>query len=466
MSEPVPVNDYVSANMSRVGYPYEAALIGSILRRPSQYADVKDFIEPKDFGWVPYGRVWAAFQGLDSDNMRIDAITVGDELERSGFSGEYLSEFIMHDSAVLTGRAAISQLRDAGEPGGATDYAVLVADYSAKRKLGLIANKLFGWAANGRKAADIVSDITQEISAIKTPGSLKSKSLTMHDAVRLAANHTYDAAAGKISYFNTGFPDLDALTEGLMPSDLCILAGRPGDGKTALLGSIAKNAADDGKRVMFFTLEMASKQLAMRFLSMESGVSFGKQKTGKLTEDEWTRYNAAIEKIGSDTYPVIFNDMPSITPSAMRREMRLHGKFDLVILDYVQLAGADGKFDNRVLQIGAITAGLKILAREFDVPILAAAQLSRKAEERGEQPPRLSDLRESGSIENDADQVIFIHRPNKAKSVANIIVEKNRNGNRGLCQLVFVGAKTRYESISQQARVQQSQFEEPAYDPN
>jgi replicative DNA helicase len=230
-----------------------------------------------------------------------------------------------------------------------------------------------------------------------------------------------------------------------------VIAGRPGAGKTALMVSIAKKVAEQNKQVVIFSLEMVRKQIAMRLIAMESGITYGSQKSGKLQDNEWPFYTQAVEKLSSIDDGIVLNDLPAITISQMRRELRrlwIEKPADLVIVDYIQLQGADGDFERRDLQIGEITRGIKSLCKEFNVPIIAGAQMSRDIEKRAEKRPVLSDLRESGSIENDADIVAFIHRPDKLGNTAELIFEKNRNGECGVVDLIYHGARTRFDSAT------------------
>jgi replicative DNA helicase len=251
---------------------------------------------------------------------------------------------------------------------------------------------------------------------------------------------------------------------GLQPSDLLIIAGRPGQGKTGFVISVAKNAALlHKKHVAIFSLEMSNEQVVQRLLAQETGIDSQRLRNGKLQENEWPLLTHAIEVLG-DTH-IFLDDTPAITPLALRTKCRrLHMEFglDLVIIDYIQLMGGDNRTENRVQEVSYISRNLKVLARELNVPVLAAAQLSRAVEQRTDKRPVLSDLRESGSIEQDADIVMFIYRPDQyekdtvKQNVAEIIIAKHRNGPTGSVELVFmshlakfVDAATRRVDLSQ-----------------
>jgi replicative DNA helicase len=254
----------------------------------------------------------------------------------------------------------------------------------------------------------------------------------------------------------TGFIDLDRLLSGLQPSDLLIIAGRPGQGKSGFLLSVAKNAAlIHKKRVAVFSLEMSNEQVAQRLISQETGIDAQRIRTGKLNEHDWDPFTHAIE-VFSDTH-IFLDDTPAITPLQLRTKCRrLHMEYglDLVILDYLQLMGGDTRTDNRVQEVSYISRNLKVLARELNVPVLAAAQLSRAVEQRSDKRPVLSDLRESGSLEQDADIVMFIYRPDQyekdtvKQNVAEIIVAKHRNGPVGSVELIFRNALAKFENAA------------------
>jgi replicative DNA helicase len=433
-----------------VNYENEVGLIGSVLRDPERFEALSEIILPNDFGWECYGWVWESMKYLQDRGMSIDTITVGDELIRDG----RLEKFQHHDH-IFTGRNALSKIRENGDPRVSETYAEKVKDYSAKREIERLCSTWLDWSKNGRTAPQIMTDMTKQLSKIRTFDSgAFEHTRTMAEAVSEAYDHTDKASRGLIQFIPTGFKDLDKLLAGGMTSpDLYIIAGRPGKGKTAFLGSVARNVAVEGKKIAIFSLEMKNQQIAMRLIAQEAGVSYDKQKSGQLTELDWPRYTQAIEVVSK--YPVVINDLPSISISKVRQESRriidiLDG-LDLLIIDYIQLGGVDGKYDRRDQEIGEMTRGLKSIAKEFDIPVLAAAQLSREVEKRSEKKPILSDLRESGDIENDADVVMFIHRPNEFATdtkqyEAEIIVAKHRNGAVGSVDLVYLSHLTRFEN--------------------
>lgn len=426
----------------------EAALIGAVLKNPKTYQIAADIVRDEDFYFIHNQNVWQAICKLANDGMGIDTITVGDELERSG----KLSD-VMNPTKQFSGRAALSWMRENTDARNAETYAAETLDYSAKRKIEQICISAVNWSQNGRKAHEIVSDLAQRMDAVKTHDiKVRAHTMTMAEAVSQAYDHIDAASRGEVRILQTGYPDIDkVLGGGLTAPDVLVIAGRPGEGKTALKSCIAKNVVESGKRVIFFSLEMDARQIAMRFIAMESGIDFGKQKSGKLTEGEWALYTNAVDKLGAQDYGLVINDLPAISPSGIRRELRRLGHFDLVLVDYVQLASADGEHERRDLQIGEITRGVKSLAKEFSVPFIIGAQMNRDTEKRKDARPQLSDLRESGSIENDADIVAFIHRPDKLAEKfipTELIFEKNRNGAKGIVNLIYHAERTRFNSAT------------------
>jgi replicative DNA helicase len=254
----------------------------------------------------------------------------------------------------------------------------------------------------------------------------------------------------------TGFIDLDRLLGGMQPSDLLIIAGRPGSGKTAFMISAGKNAAlIHKKHVAMFSLEMSNEQLIQRLISQETGIDSQRLRTGKLEEEEWPKFTQAIEVLG-DTI-MFLDDTPSLTPLQLRtkcRRLHMEYKLDLILVDYLQLMSSGIRSENRVQEVSYISRNLKMLARELHVPVLAAAQLSRAIEQRTDKEPQLSDLRESGSLEQDSDIVMFIHRPElydqdaSKKNIAQIKVSKHRNGPTGMIELVFLSTIAKFENAA------------------
>jgi replicative DNA helicase len=254
----------------------------------------------------------------------------------------------------------------------------------------------------------------------------------------------------------TGFIDLDRLLGGLQPSDFLIIAGRPGQGKTSFLMSVAKFAAQIHKKhVAIFSMEMSNEQIVQRLISQETGIDSQMLRLGRLDSSQWPLFVQSIEVLG-DTR-IFLDDTPAITPTQMRaksRRLHMEHHLDLIVVDYLQLMGSDYRVNNRVQEVSYISRNLKVLARELNVPVLAAAQLSRAVEQRTGKRPVLSDLRESGSLEQDSDIVMFIYRQEEngidslTKNVTEIMVAKHRNGPTGSVDLYFREELAKFENAT------------------
>lgn len=427
--------------MDNITVNSEEALIGAIMRDGSVYVEAREIVRPENFANHAYSWVWQAAENLYSGGMSIDVITLGDELERMG----KLNDFVRGQ---WSGRALLSTLRQNGDPRSVTSYAENVQDLFVKRNLDLFFTKCVGWSKNGRRAKDILSDVNNELSRIVLYSSQDEYTVSMSIAASEAYDWTSAASRGEIVGTPTGFMDLDRILGSLYAGNVYIIAGRPGQGKTGFLLTVARSAAKIGKRVGIFSLEMSRSQNAQRLISQEAEVDLNHIIKGQMDTSEWARYTEGFEAVSA--MPIVINDLSSININQIRqtaRKIKAGGGLDLLIVDYIQLADSGEKHERRDLDVSAVSRGLKYLARELDVPILAAAQLSRAVEQRAEKKPILSDLRESGSLEQDSYAVMFIYQPNPEKDVMEIIVAKHRNGPVGTCELLFRGAFTRFENL-------------------
>ena len=413
----------------------EIALLACVLRQPELFPSLADIVVVSDLYWLPFAWAWRAFEELHDLDQRIDAVTLGDQLERMGKLEEFCLPGGMH-----YGRAGISGMREmASWKESAEAYAIQVQDYSAKRRLLNFAGQIAFWAQNGRRASDIIADTEQAFGKI----ILHGKAATYTTGMDIAAVRAYDAIMqameGKETGLDTGLVDLDRIL-GVQKTELITIAGRPGEGKTSLLTTIALNAAKRRKKVLFFTAEMSSLLVTQRLLSQLSNISAYRLMRGKLQGDEGLLLSDAAETLSS--LPMVICDLPAIRIGQIRNEARKRKDIDLVILDYIQLAGADNRNDRRDLDIGEVTRGLKALAKELDIPIIAAAQINRAVETRADKKPILSDLRESGSIEQDSDSVVFIYSQDPYAGAGvnrpvELAVAKHRNGPIGVCTMLL-----------------------------
>ena len=425
----------------------EEAVVGAVLINPEVYYDVAQFLAAEDFYIHRHRWIWEAFTSLHEQRSPIDALTVAEELDRRG----QLAEF--GGPAYLTTLVNLvpSSLN-------AESYARIVEGHSIRRKMITAANQIASLAYNEENVVDTVMD-----GAEKAVFNVSERRLK-HDVrpIKEVASEYYDRIDELIKRPSdvvgvpTGFNDLDRKLSGLQASDLLIIAGRPGQGKTGFLLSVAKNAAlIHRKHVAVFSLEMSNEQVVQRLIAQETGIDSQRLRTGKLESNEFDLFTHAIQVL-SDAR-IFLDDTPAITPLQLRTKCRrLHLEFglDLVIVDYLQLMGGDVRTENRVQEVSYISRNLKVLARELNVPVLAAAQLSRAVEQRADKTPILSDLRESGSLEQDSDVVMFIYRPDQyekdtdRQNIAEIIIAKHRNGPVGKIDLVFRSSLAKFENAA------------------
>lgn len=433
----------------------EEAVVGAVLINPEVYYDLAQFLQADDFYIHRHRWIWEAFTRLHEQRIPLDFLTVTEELERAGQLGE------IGGPAYLT--ALLNQVPTSLH---AEAYGRMVEAAAIRRRMLTAANQIATLAYNEQETVENVIEEAEKSIFNVSERRLRHDLLPISQVLSEYYDRIDELARRPEEIFGvpTGFVDLDRMLAGLQPSDLLIIAGRPGQGKTGFLLSVAKNAALlHKKRVAIFSLEMSNEQVVQRLLAQETGIDSQRMRTGKLSEDEWPLLTHAIEVLG-DTH-IYLDDTPAITPLQLRTKCRrLHMEFglDLIILDYLQLMGGDVRNENRVQEVSYISRNLKVLARELNVPVLAAAQLSRAVEQRTDKRPVLSDLRESGSLEQDSDIVMFIYRPDQyekdtvRQNVAEIIVAKHRNGPTGSIELVFmnhlakfVDAATRKVDLSQ-----------------
>lgn len=423
----------------------EEALIGSVLRGGLPvYQRVKEIVNPEMFGNLSYGEVWNAIEKLYEAGLGIDTITVGDQLER-----EYKLEEV--SNGIRSGRSVLSDLRMMGDPRNAESYAENVQDYHIKKKLEEYGKKMVVWSANGRRSQDIMQDVNKLLGEIVLYSSKAQDHITdISKAVSDAWDETDSASRGLIRRVPSGLVDLDKIMNGgYTGGQLVIKAARPGQGKTALLLTETLNMMRDGRRVLFFSLEMTSREIAHRLLSQLSGIPVDRLQAGKLKEQEWATYTNAVEELSAMKDMLTIIDLPAMKIGNIRqlsrREMAKN-KYHAIMIDYIQLAEADDKKERRQLEIGQVSRGLKALAKELDVPIISAAQLSRAVEQRADKTPILADLREAGDLEQDADIVMFIYREDMDTPEGKLIVAKHRNGQTTSIPVIFKKELTRFEN--------------------
>src|SRR3954449_7425288 len=429
----------------------EQSVLGSILIDRDAIIEVADFLRPEDFYRPAHGRVFAAMLDLSERREPIDIVTVAEALERTG------------DLEPIGGRAYLGTLSNATPTAvHATQYARIVERKALLRNLIGAAGKIAGIGyedpaeiaeAIDRAAAGLFAVSQRRVSAGFSP--LKT---LLHDAYdRLDYLHAH---RGEISGIRSGFQDLDTLTTGFQKSDLVILAARPSVGKTSFALNIAEHAAvKDRKSVGIFSLEMSKEQLVLRLLSSVANIDSQRLRTGFLEELDFARIAPAMNSLSEAA--VYIDDTPNITTMERRtkaRRLQAEVGLDMIVVDYLQLmqSSTTTRDANRVQEVSEISRGLKALAREINVPVIALSQLSRQPEMRNTNEPRLSDLRESGSIEQDADLVCFLWREKDRGAddqetdgeVIRMKLAKHRNGPTGEIELWFKKRQTRFVSYA------------------
>ncbi|OGO28769.1 MAG: replicative DNA helicase [Chloroflexi bacterium RBG_16_54_18] len=425
----------------------EEAVMGSVLVNPETYYDVAQFLLPDDFYIHRHRWIWETFTRLHERRLPIDLLTVSQELDQQGQLSEvgglaYLSSLIQNVPSSLHAEA----------------YGRIVEESAIRRRMLNAANEIAKLAYQQGESVESAMDGAEKavfgVSERRTTRDLQSIKQVLseyYDRIDQIANRDPDTYG-----VPTGFIDLDRLLGGLQPSDFLLVAGRPGSGKTAFILSAAKNAAQKFKKhVAIFSLEMSNDQLVQRMIAQETGIDSQRLRMGKLEEEEWPLLAHAIEVLSGTV--LFLDDTPALTPLQLRtkcRRLHLEFQLDLILVDYLQLMSGGLRTENRVQEVSYISRNLKVLARELNVPVLAAAQLSRAIEQRADKEPQLSDLRESGSLEQDADIVLFIHRPELyekdtlKQNIAQIKVSKHRNGPTGTIELVFRNSIAKFENAA------------------
>ncbi|MEN6298537.1 MAG: replicative DNA helicase [Anaerolineaceae bacterium] len=425
----------------------EEALLGAILINPEAYYDVAPFLKPDDFYLQRNRWIWEAFTALHERRAPLDFITLSEELAQKGQLEEiggpaFLSSLVSNVPTSLHAEA----------------YGRIIEANAIRRRMLNAANQIAKLAYQEEKSVESVLDESE-----KAVFGVSERRMTRDlQSIKQALSDYYDRmdqlASQDEEYQGvpTGFIDLDRLLMGLQASDFILIAGRPGTGKTAFILSAAKNAAQIHKKhVAIFSMEMSNEQVVQRLLAQETGIDSLRLRTGKLSEDEWSLLTHSIETL-SDSI-IFLDDTPALTPIQLRtkcRRLHLEYHLDLILVDYLQLMSSGMRNENRVQEVSYISRNMKILARELNVPVLAAAQLSRAIEQRTDKEPQLSDLRESGSLEQDADVVMFIHRPELyekdtiKQNIAQIKVAKHRNGPVGTIELVFRNNLAKFENAA------------------
>lgn len=428
----------------------ELSVLGGLMLDPDAWERVADRITEDDFYRRDHRLIFRALQSLaDADQPR-DVVTVA----------EWLDKHALLDD--VGGLAYLGRVvADTPTAANIVAYADIVREHAIKRQLIAVGTSIAqsAYQPDGRDSRQLLEEAEQKVFQIAEQGSRQRKgfapikNLLAQAIERIQTLYEQDEP---ITGLPTGFDDFDAMTSGLQKGDLVIVAGRPSMGKTTFAMNIGENVAIRTKKpVAVFSMEMPGEQLALRMMSSLGRIDQHRVRTGKLEDEDWPRLTSAVVMLSEA--PIFIDDTPALSPTELRARVRRlkkeHG-LGLIIIDYLQLMQVPGTSENRSTEISEISRSLKALAKELDVPVIALSQLNRSLEQRPNKRPVMSDLRESGAIEQDADLIVFIYRdevyhPDSAeKGVAEIIIGKQRNGPIGTVRLTFLGKYTQFANYT------------------
>jgi replicative DNA helicase len=431
----------------------EKSVLGAILIHNDAFNHAAEVIDSRDFFRDAHRRIFDKMIALSERNEAIDLVTLKEELGRGGELEE------------VGGPAYIASLAD-GVPRSANveHYARIVKEKATLRNLIHSANRILADAYQAEEDADLILDGAEKAIFEIAEDRIREGFVPLRDLVQssFATIEKLQQHKGLVTGVPTGFADLDELTSGLQPSDLVLVAARPSMGKTSFVLNIAQHIGTQTEMTVgFFSLEMSKEQLFMRMLTSEARIDAHRFRSGYLNEKDYGRLSHALGTLAEAR--VFIDDTASIGVLEMRAKARRlqaeHG-LHLLIIDYIQLMQGRGRFESRQQELASISRSLKGLAKELKIPIIALSQLSRAPETRSDHRPQLSDLRESGALEQDADVVMFIFREEQyrtedgqanqeAEGVAEIIIGKQRNGPVGTVKLAFIKEHTRFENLAQ-----------------
>jgi replicative DNA helicase len=432
----------------------ESSVLGGLLLDNKSWEQVADLLSEGVFYRYEHRQVYLAIQALINATRPADVITVYEHLQSIGKAEEVGGLGYLNSLAQYVPSA--SNIRR---------YAEIVRERSILRKLVTASDEIATNAFNtqGKPVPQILDEAEQKIFQIGEEGSRLKQGFQSMDQLAVILMDRVNQMADSpndITGVPSGFVDFDKMTSGMQAGDLIVLAARPSMGKTALAINIAEHVAlNEGLPVAVFSMEMGASQLAIRIVGSIGRIDQQRLRTGKLNQEEWPRLTEAIEKLRNISLHI--DETPSLTPMELRanarRLARTCGKLGLIVVDYLQLMSGNtssSNGDNRATEIGEISRGLKMLAKELQCPVIALSQLNRSVETRTDKRPMMSDLRESGAIEQDADVIMFIYRDDyynkdsKEPGVAEIIIGKHRNGPTGTVKLAFLKPITRFESLA------------------
>ena len=429
----------------------EQSVLGALMLDNQTWDSIADKVGESDFYRKDHRLIFRTIEQLAEKQIPFDVITISEALESVGE---------LDDAGGLSYLGLLA--KDTPSAANIVTYANIVRDRSVLRQLIHVGTEISDSAFNteGRETADLLENAEREVFKIAEQRQRGQGGFTPIKSLLAKAVDKIEimfGQEGSITGASTGFTELDRLTSGLQPADLIIVAGRPSMGKTTIAMNMAENIAiQSNKPVAVFSMEMPGDSLAMRMMSSLGRIDQHKVRTGKLEDDDWPRLTSAMSLLAETK--LFIDDTPALTPtevrSRARRLTREHGQLGLIVLDYLQLMQSPSSGDNRVQQISDISRSLKALAKELNVPVVALSQLNRNLEQRPNKRPVMSDLRESGAIEQDADLIVFVyrdevyHEDSPDKGIAEIIIGKQRNGPLGVVRLTFLGQYTRFENFA------------------
>lgn len=425
----------------------EQSVIGSMILDREAITIASELILPEDFYNKQYGVIFEAMVELNDEGKPVDLVTLQDRLKEKDVPPEVSSLEFIRD--IITAVPTSANVRY---------YARIVAEKSTLRKLIRTVGEIENDCYAGKESLEVILEDTEKkvfdlVQRRNSGENVPIRKIVMNALQRIEAA---SKNTGSVTGVATGFFDLDVMTSGMQPADLVLIAARPSMGKTAFVLNIAQYAAfKSNKSVAIFSLEMSKEQLVNRMFSLESSVDAQHLRNGKLDESEWEKLVESAGVIGGSK--LIIDDTPGISIQEMRskcRKFKLEQGLDMIIIDYIQLMSGGGKSESRQQEISEISRSLKALAREMNVPVLALSQLNRSVEQRPDKRPMMSDLRESGAIEQDADVIMFIYRDDyynkdtEKPGVAEIIIGKQRNGPVGTVELAWMAKYTRFANLA------------------
>jgi len=428
----------------------EQSVLGGLMLDNDAWDKIADAVVEEDFYRRDHRLIFRAISELAARTEPFDVVTLSEWLDKQG---------LLDDAGGLAYLGTLA--KDTPSAANITAYAKIVRERSVLRQLIRVGNEISGSAyqPEGRSTEELLDDAERRVFQIAEQGARGKEGFTAIKDLLVKAVDRIDTLFQQddpITGIPTGWTDFDEMTSGLQRGDMVVVAGRPSMGKTTFAMNIAEHAAiKSGLPTAVFSMEMPGESLAMRMLSSLGRIDQHRVRTGKLEDDDWPRLTSAVGLLAEA--PMFIDDTPALSPNELRararRLAREHGDLGLIVIDYLQLMQVHGSAENRTNEISEISRSLKSLAKEMDVPVIALSQLNRSLEQRPNKRPVMSDLRESGAIEQDADLIVFIYRDevynedSPDKGTAEIIIGKQRNGPIGTTRLTFLGQYTRFENF-------------------